>query len=99
MNRAEGELDLDEMKKKYGTWRVVVEAASGVEKGVVFAVSDAFFIFPEGKDSVTKRRGHYDGEDDDGDGEYDNEERQIDRWEQQLMRRNINGAHLDNMLG
>ena len=113
------DLELEERKKRHGAWRIVISAASGVEKNVVYAVSDVFHLFPTGssgskKNEIKRRRlgieddhnrlehdnDHDNGNDNEtAEDNFENEDFQIDQWEQQLLRRNINGAHVDNMRG
>ena len=70
--------------EKYGRWRVVVSASSGVEKGVVFAVSDMFYIAPKSHDSkIGKRKNQQMMEVEDE----ETEELQVHAWGQQLGRR------------
>ena len=76
-----------------------------MEKGVVYAVSDAFHLFPTSMKSTKIRRRVIINNDNDNDNNNDNDDAEedddimVDRWKHQLMRRNINGAHIDNMLG
>ena len=46
----------ESFQKKFGRWRIVVSAASGVEKDVVFAVSDEFYLAPKSYDSKLAQR-------------------------------------------
>ena len=43
-------------QNKFGRWRIVVSAASGVEKDLVFAVSDEFYLAPKSHDSKLAQR-------------------------------------------
>ena len=80
----------------YGRWRIVVLAASGVEKGVVFAVSDMFYIAQKSHECKISARKSQHMQQVEGD---ETEELQVNGWAQQLSRRSNNAAHIDNMMG
>ena len=89
-------LEEESFQEKYGRWRVVVTASSGAEKGVVFSVSDMFYIAPKSHDPKVNRRKNQqmiEVEDE------ESEEFQVQAWGTQLSRRSNNSAFLDNMFG
>ncbi|GMH62261.1 hypothetical protein TrLO_g1508 [Triparma laevis f. longispina] len=83
-------------QNKFGRWRVVVSAASGVEKDLVFAVSDEFYLAPKSHDSKLAQRKNQQQSEVEGEEE---EELQIHAWSQRLSRRAMNSNYVDNMMG
>ena len=89
---------VDRAQNKFGRWRIVITASSGVEKDVVFAVSDEFYISPKSLASdsrvIEKKSAQAGILEQQQDAEIKTHE-----WAENLARRSNNSNYLDSMKG